>query len=566
MIERAALDPEARRTTHDDAREELRIMEEKKEELDGIRPDQGQTRVEREAASDALEREKLTQSLVQLIRQRKDDEPLAIGLFGHWGAGKSSQIRFVRQTLPAGPDHPVRVADFNAWEHERCENIAAALAQTVVDALLQDVDLGGQVKLAVRMAAMRRSRTSAAAAHKLKHGWAALRSWLVGGLPALWPALLMLLVLLFLLFSPGTALSGFARSAATSLAAVTTVLIGVFSSSRLVAGNLTEWFKRLNPGDRLGLFKLPDYEAKLGALHEIKTTLANLCTLRLGATRIAGKQIDTLLIVIDDLDRCMPKTVKEVFDAVRLVANLPRVVTILAIDDRIAFAAVEKHYDQFGFAGRDSGQVARDYLAKVFQASLSVPPISAAAAKNYVFRHLFGFTETSEAQANWDKNFDAMNGDRTAPLASDASIKGEAQTPLPVALKLEARLFGELASKTGIVNPRDLWRMKQAWFMLKAMALDTGARMEQMRPLLEALFMREWLLRSSMQSRQRITNLLNAAALPAEAGAPADPEEAAYVAWAREHGNLGAMVDLVLLPGAPTSRAEVAKSAPSVAA
>jgi hypothetical protein len=346
---------------------------------------------------------------------------------------------------------------------------------------------------------------------------------------------------------------------ATSLSAAATVLAGVFASLKLVTGNLTEWFKRLTLGERLKRFQLPDYEAQLGPLHDIKVTLTNLCSLRLGASPVAGARCDTLVIVIDDLDRCMPKTVKEIFDAVRLVANIDRVVTILAIDDRIAFAAVEKHFDQFGLTGREPGQVARDYLAKVFQASLNLPPLGAATASAYVREKLFGFKKVSDAQALWDSQFDALNKLRRSGSAPD-DLSGTAKVhELPVALELEAELFCDLASKTGIGNPRELWRMKQAWFILKAMLLAPGARMADMTPPMEALFMREWLLRASTQVRQRVARRLDtASATPSqtEAGVHEGPFEAEYVAWARVNAHLGAFADVVLLPGAPLDLAE----------
>lgn len=549
IIERATSDPEARRQAHESAREELRRMKEE-EGPHSIVPNQGLTMVEREAEEDALDRGRLTQSLVQLVRERDNDKPLAIGLFGHWGAGKSSQIGFVKKALSDESKGRTRIVDFNAWEYERCGNIAAALAQSVVDALLRDVGLGGQIKLAVRMAALRRSRVGTTVANLLERRWAALRVWFLGGLPALWPACLMLFVLLLVVFSPDTALNGFARTVATSLTTVITVLVGVVTSSKLVTGSLTEWFKGFNVGSRLQLFRLPDYEAQLGVLHDIRVTLANLCSLQLGTEPVAGEKTDTLLILIDDLDRCSPKTVKEVFDAVRLVANIPRVVTMLAIDDRIAFAAVEKHYDQFGFAGREPGQVARDYLAKVFQASLSLPPISAAAASSYVHKELFSF-DTDEVQPTWDKDFYAVDGNGPGPSTSDFSSGETEQKPMPVALEAEARLFWKLANESGITNPRELWRMKQAWFILKALVLESGARMEEMRPLLQALFMREWFLRSSVQVRQRIESWLDAAGTSAEVTAPDGSPEAAYVAWLLEYGDLSKMADIVLLPGAP---------------
>ena len=74
----------------------------------------------------------------------KQGTPITIGMFGHWGAGKSSVMQLLQKELSHGDtrkDYPAfefLFGWFNAWEYEHTENIRAGLAQEVVNGLLSD--------------------------------------------------------------------------------------------------------------------------------------------------------------------------------------------------------------------------------------------------------------------------------------------------------------------------------------------------------------------------------------------------------------------------------------------
>jgi hypothetical protein len=177
-----------------------------------------------------------------------------------------------------------------------------------------------------------------------------------------------------------------------------------------------------------------------------------------------------------------------VFDAVRLVANINRVVTLVALDERIAFSAVEKHFDQFSGSGRDTAQVARDYLGKVFQVAISLPPVTQEASENFIREKLFE---------------DHINGAKPAtaePLPMAVPQRQENGDFIDV-LDDEITLFAELARKTHIANPRQLSRLKQAWFLLRGIVLRDGDGIAVMGPWLSTLFCREWLLQERVDKR-----------------------------------------------------------------
>lgn len=467
---------------------------------------QGPTHVEGVAKDDALAREAITEALVALLRNRFHTDPLTIGLFGAWGSGKSSQVGFVKGKLdeqdPEGP--AIRVIEFNAWEHEKCDNLSAALAQTIVENLIKDTSLSQQWKLARQLAARKRAHITKAAGKDLAGVHVAFYQWIAPfmSFEVASAAVIILLVLL-------TNMPLVLKSAFSALAAW---VAGWKAFNKYLTDNLTSWFKRIAGGVGGGPFGLPDYAAKLGTFHEIRETLQHLVSLRVGEEKHARKG-EYLLIVVDDLDRCGVGTIKLVLDAVRLVTSLPRVVTLVAVDDRIAYPAVESFFEQFKGSGRGASVVARDYLAKVFNVSITLPPVPADLAtdfiRNRLFADVYGGTQT----------IDDPQSPEDPSAAEEAPVKGlqneggkgkghgtgHVTIPDDTVLVTEEEIeeFTRLALAIGMTNPRALWRMKQAWYLLRNMALsfDPAGSFE---PWMRSMFVREAILAESAEVRQKV--------------------------------------------------------------
>lgn len=470
----------------------------------------GPTAVETIAGEDLLGREKITAALAGLLAQRDSTDPLSIGLFGHWGSGKSSQVAFVRAALAALPAPRFVHAEFNAWRHERSENLGAALAQSVVEPLIRDLGFFAQLGLAARMVARRHARLRSSLQRDVDSLRVRAANWFHAWAPLLFGPLCIAALIVIAGFVNWESALAKAGSIGAALG------VAVLGLQKFVSTNLTGFFKALTIEQPLSAFALPDYSTKLGSAHEIGRTLEELCAARLAGNDAAPGEGDYLLLVVDDLDRCSPKTVKQVFDAVRLVTHLPRVVVMILIDERIAFAAVEKHYEEFGYAGRSPAQVARDYLGKVFQVSLTLPLVDATLARSYVKRKLFGAAA------------DAAGSDAAAPPAPGP--RAAAAVPSATVASWEVQRFADLAEATGLVNPRQLWRLKQAWLLLRALVLTPAT------PQAEA---KDW-LRRLFETERRLQDYESPPTLTAP-GSPAAPALSAADTTVRA----------VLLPTAP---------------
>lgn len=482
------------------------------------------------ASQDALNREALTTALADFLTRRSDAHALALALFGPWGSGKSSFIDFVRTALRLRQPGQFRFAEFNAWKSERVDNIGAALAQRVVEELVSDLGLGGQLRLALKMAWRRKHALRKALANDVtwfgrvaSGGTHFISTVLIPLVSA--PALVALVVYVLARATPMQVLwqGGLTIAAA--------VLTAIFSVNMLLSKELLGWFAKLAKDQKFSFKLVPDYREMLGSNDEMSRTLEDLCSLRLGEAQNSSGEF--LLLVVDDLDRCSANTIKQVFDAVRLVAHIPRVVVVVALDQRIAYSAVSQHY---GGTGKDPALVAHEYLAKVFNVFVALPPASLKSIERYVRTRLF---EAPQATMEEAVTATAAQVPATSPQNTSA---------------LEVDTFAKLAREYRLSNPRELWRLRQSWTLLKSLALGAHATDAEVRTWLRHLFFREVFLRGGAAQRKAGERLL--ASLARSAGASGNLWSAPLTLAARELANgffaRDEAVMAVLLPAAPT--------------
>jgi len=89
---------------------------------------------ERPGDNDSLGRERLVDSIAELISHSDQVAPLTIGLLGDWGAGKTTVLNLLERTLDKenkeGINYTVEV--FNAWSYEHTESIQAGVAHSAI--------------------------------------------------------------------------------------------------------------------------------------------------------------------------------------------------------------------------------------------------------------------------------------------------------------------------------------------------------------------------------------------------------------------------------------------------
>jgi hypothetical protein len=87
-----------------------------------------------------------------------------------------------------------------------------------------------------------------------------------------------------------------------------------------------------------------------------------------------------VVILIDDLDRCLPLNALEVLESMKLFFDLEGFVFVVGLDQDVVESAIEAKYG--GRTAAEGGATeasikGRDYIKKIFQVPYTVPPVSA---------------------------------------------------------------------------------------------------------------------------------------------------------------------------------------------
>ncbi len=263
-------------------------------------------------------------------------KPISIGISGSWGAGKSSMIKLVRNSIASSDKespHRFIFVQFNAWLYQGYDDARAALLEVIATELQREAERQKSDTQKIKELFQRVNWLRVA---KLSEGALALAF----GLP---PVGLI--------------------SRATDVAQRT------FSNSRS-AGDSQRAQAQSEVGDENtdGLLKAkPEYSPpkEIKAIREtFEQTLKELKV--------------TLVVLIDDLDRCLPSTTISTLEAIRLFLFLENTAFVIAADDTMIKHAVRQHF------GDVEGDLVSNYFDKLVQVPIRVPPLGTQEVRAYL--------------------------------------------------------------------------------------------------------------------------------------------------------------------------------------
>ena len=159
-------------------------------------------------------------------------------------------------------------------------------------------------------------------------------------------------------------------------------------------GELGTELAEASPGQRLYRFvseraASDDYRGQLGLISIIRKDFEQLVSL-MKEWRERGKQdsnaprpIDRIVLYIDDLDRCSPRQVVEVLQAVHLLLALDLFVVVVGVDPRWLLRSLRRKFrltltDTAPVDGEWSVTSPQDYLEKIFSIPFLLPRMEAA--------------------------------------------------------------------------------------------------------------------------------------------------------------------------------------------
>lgn len=284
-----------------------------------------------ETAIDSLNVQHLVKTILQLL-QLQHLSPVTIGVYGDWGSGKSSVVLMLKEQLMQGE----RAKDtlciiFNGWRFEGYEDAKSALMTTILEEIQACKTLPEKAKEAAKN-------------------------------------LLTRVDVLRL----GKGLGKLALHAGLAYATGGTSLVASAVTASVAQAKATDTDTIAEEID--GIIKDPESTQK--KVHQSVRDFENDFRSVLEQTKLAR-----LVVVIDDLDRCGPDRVIETLEAIRLFLAVPKTAFILAADEDMVQHAVKLRFPAMEALKETVG---RDYLEKMVQIPIRVPPLGPTDLESYM--------------------------------------------------------------------------------------------------------------------------------------------------------------------------------------
>ena len=296
-----------------------------------------------ETTKDTLNFSVVAETAAELIIE-SDGQPISIGVSGNWGVGKSSMVKMIGEAIKNKSkenttDKKYIFLEFNAWLYQGYDDARTALLQAVTDKLLKEAKEHEGILEKVKSFAKRIN-------------WLQMAKIAVPMSVGLLPG--------------GVAVGG--------LAALTSAISNLWGSSD--SENEAENSKKLHEA-----FKNLAPELK-GMLKEnaSKTMPQQIEELRNEFEKLLSEMKVTLVVLVDDLDRCLPATAISTLEAMRLLLFVEHTAFIIAADAQMIRSSVKAHFSEIDM---NDGLVT-SYFDKLIQIPLSIPRLGIAEVKIYI--------------------------------------------------------------------------------------------------------------------------------------------------------------------------------------
>ena len=339
--------------------------------------------------------------------------PLSLGVFGGWGVGKSSTLRLVEAELAKASDKYL-IIKFDAWLYQDLDDARAALMAVIAGELVKAAPPGVIEKAKGLFQRINKLR----ALGLLVEGGTALL-----GAPAFGFAARGIEAI-------GDAIAG--KADAEDVAAIEGAEVAIEKKTK----GLLRDAPSKQPPEEIAAFR-----------KEFGEVLAGLNR--------------TLVVFIDNLDRCLPPNAIHTLEAVRLFLFMPNTAFVIAADEDMIRHAVSEHFKQPG-----ERHVA-DYLDKLIQMPVRVPRAGVQEIRAYLFLLLAGQAVGDPAvreklrsylierlQNSW-RDEDSFDVEKTLD-----SVGRKDDEPLRHSLEMADRMAPMLAHATRVQgNPRIVKRL-----------------------------------------------------------------------------------------------------------
>lgn len=312
-----------------------------------------------ETKVDRLNNLAVAKTIVSIIKG--SEESVSIGVHGDWGAGKSSILAMVEEELNGVADCQYSEADkdiseyiairFNSWQYQGFEDAKIALMSAIVSQI-------------------EKKAKTYCEKHIVENGIEKVQE--IG--KRLWKNLDKLSIV-----------KGFGKIG-VSIATGTAPLALVNGIIDAIKGTVTDPDKAGKLIETIGsLIETPSEEVSgYKEMEEFRNNFKEL---------FDKAHVKKLVVLIDDLDRCLPKVAIETLEAVRMFLTLDNTAFIIAADDTMIRYSVKEYFPRIlernndnvdSISKPDYNRFADKYLEKLIQVPLHIPRIGIAEAQLYI--------------------------------------------------------------------------------------------------------------------------------------------------------------------------------------
>ena len=284
--------------------------------------------------------------LIKTIVTDKEMLPISIGLFGDWGSGKSSVMKMLDNMLQK--EEKVVTITFNGWVFEGYDDAKTALIETILKSIIKEKKIipegiDAAKKLLKKVDWLRVGKLAIN-----NVGFPIAKAYATGGLSLI-----------------GDGLSKFAD----------------------LFDNPTELVDKLKGEDGAklqselrGIIK-SDEENKNQTPQVVRDFRKEF------EETIDKCKIDSLVIMVDDLDRCTPDRIIDNLEAIKLFLNVSKTAFIIGADRRIVRHAIQHRYKANDLRDSEIGDyesLVTDYLEKLIQVPYILPKLSETEVETYL--------------------------------------------------------------------------------------------------------------------------------------------------------------------------------------
>ncbi len=253
--------------------------------------------------------------------------PITIGVFGDWGSGKSSLMLLMKEGVEqwmkgkANKKERVVQIQFNSWQFENYEDTKLTLIEKVLSALEEDLKKRQNV---------------------FKNGFDYLKK-------------------------------------------IKYLKLGVFFLKKIGQQILPEELLKLFPTKEEWEKELTEDDAKLLKEEVIKGNVSRFIDrFREDFEKIVeDAEYRSVIVYIDDLDRCEPDRIIKCLEAVKLFVNVKRTAFVIGADERIIEHAIEERY-KHKIEKTTISSPYSDYMEKLIQLPYRIPKLSFSEQETYI--------------------------------------------------------------------------------------------------------------------------------------------------------------------------------------